>query len=444
MIYGSSILYCIGDTSLNKDKLYKKLSEIKTKYIIIDDVELNPTEIIILTRFPYILKKRLQIRNPLFISEGNVVRVVQFCKFCMFYVTPYTKSIVREALHNGIHVINDKVKMIALLLLWSYRRGNENWIFTNLTEFCIPHYIKSDNLLFEKYYHTSSEISKKNHNTKYNRLQFKHIYQLYLHAYRYVNYRIVLKRLGKLAYKHRNSNITTYYKKLVEDKIISNMAEILSGCGSSGGVTIKDSSIFLKGNDLPKYSGILNEIDVRTYLKEQGYYLNRFIHSLSYNKEQVWIKFPYIDNPALEEYVRRNALTITQLKDFGDFLINVLDDLYKLNINHNDLKTNNIIIQVNKYNTDAVSFYLSDFGCASIKGSNPWKNSRFIRRYFISRVCGKYRYSDGIVDDAASAYLTYLECGGQPSDSTAVEIRNRIGRQYLFCQKDKWIFVSKK
>ena len=147
-----------------------------------------------------------------------------------------------------------------------------------------------------------------------------------------------------------------------------------------------------------------------------------------------WIGYPFLKYEDLSGLIKKRSLTEKQLQKLGLFLCESVEEMKSINIVHNDFRTDNIMI-VLRDNED-IEFRLIDFGCAYVDGKGPWSNN-YWGRYFGNVVCGDYRYSNWIVDDAASAYLVYIECGGGEEDTFARKLKDLFGKT-LFSIPYEW------
>ena len=180
------------------------------------------------------------------------------------------------------------------------------------------------------------------------------------------------------------------------------------------------------------YRGITNEIFIQKRLLEHAEDVSWFLPMYDCDKSGKWIRYEYVTWPLLSQYVEDKGLSQKELDLLGDYLVRMLDKLFSMNIVHNDLRGDNLMVKTKEDGT-LDGFVLIDFGCASYNGSVPWKRNSFLGRYLEKNGCGRMRYSEVILDDAASAMLVYLNAGGKPEDETAGKLRERIGRLYFLC-----------
>ena len=223
--------------------------------------------------------------------------------------------------------------------------------------------------------------------------------------------------------EHRR-NVQDFIDFTVRELNISGSCEILDqGKNIYGCCFIHAGDIFVKGNE---YTARTNSF--RTEVNEQ-----KKLEGLSdedkalficmksyYDGEKKYIVYPFVEGVTLSSH---KGFSREQLDKLGDFMLKALDILYKLGIVHRDFTSWNIMCEGDR-------FRLFDFGCAysgepDMLGSDK-KHDAAIK----SGLTGSYRYSQRIRDDAASAYMTYLYCGGSPEDECAVKIKSLIGRLY--------------
>lgn len=205
--------------------------------------------------------------------------------------------------------------------------------------------------------------------------------------------------------------------------------------GYSGALLIESHGslghLFIKGDKWSIYNSIINEIRAQRKLVD-CVDKNWYMQMVQYDARNGWIAYPFVQYRSLGDG-KKNLLDTSALNELGDFLIDILDKMYENNIVHCDLRPDNIIVQT--LENGHVQFELTDFGCAYVEKVFPWKNSGGWGSYLSRTVCGDYRYNENIVDDAASAYLVYIELGGKTGDYAALEISKRIGRNYMFVRK---------
>ncbi|MCH1947747.1 hypothetical protein MCJ35_00850 [Enterocloster sp. OA13] len=195
-------------------------------------------------------------------------------------------------------------------------------------------------------------------------------------------------------------------------------------------LTAQDGSkrLFIKGNENPVFESIKNEIHINQLLKQDIVSNELFLLSYNSSKRYKWIAFPFIDGILLSIHIKRGLLNKRELGLLASFLFNCLDCLSSHDIIHRDIRSGNIMCIINK-EYEVESFRLIDFGCSVFKGNDIWGDSIW-DRHMASVVCGENRYNDLIVDDAASAYLTYIECGGDSGDIYSKKFLKRIGVSY--------------
>ncbi len=80
---------------------------------------------------------------------------------------------------------------------------------------------------------------------------------------------------------------------------------------------------------------------------------------------------------------------------------------------------------------DRFKFRVIDFGCAYSGGMNRISFDDRFDKLCKGWVCSDFKYFEGIADDAASAYRTYIFCGGALNDEYAMRLHALIGRRYI-------------
>ena len=426
-------------TPLNKDELLQKLSKAGIRFILIDNISLNPNEIIIICNCPFYVKKRILKTNNDIIIDNKRARILRIFSCHALSVTPYTdnlSSLLQKANPSCTQQPEYELS-IALLLIIAYFHENENWLYTHLVYNILPT-LSNDSQIHKIFKDVGNDGFTSNKPLPIDFSHRKGLINRYNRLFSYILPNRILSRHSRYHSKHTKDK---YIALLIETGAVSPQFQILNYRGASAGVFIKDSDTFLKGNELAEYAGIPNEIKIRKSLNELNTRTSNFISVKDYSEENKWIKYPFMHYPDLHAFAQNNKLSAKHLDKLGKFLVNLIDELQGQHLNHNDLKPNNIMVLTNNDN-DEIDFLLTDFGCASYKGSNPWANHQIWGHYFSKRVCGKYRYDDCIIDDAASAFLSYIECGGDSSDQYAHALINRIGRQYIYCKHNQWFYIN--
>ena len=253
--------------------------------------------------------------------------------------------------------------------------------------------------------------------------------------------KITQKRLTVKGFFHNIGTKKKFIHELLADGVLPEKWELInSGKGASSSTLIKayrDGWIeFIKGNELKQYNALSNEIKTQKKLCEKYKYPEErwYLGMTSADVNEKWIGYPFLKYEDLSGYIKKNPLTKLQVERLGQFLCESVEKLKSINIVHNDFRTDNIMITVK--DNGNLEFRLIDFGCAYVDGKSPWSNN-YWGRYFGNVVCGDYRYSNWIVDDASSAYLVYIECGGKQEDTYAQKLKDLFGKT-LFSIPYEW------
>ena len=203
-----------------------------------------------------------------------------------------------------------------------------------------------------------------------------------------------------------------------------------SGSSSSTLIRIERRELteFLKGNELPIYNSLENEISAQKQLTEKYPEEKWYLAMSSVDPECEWIAYPYLKCQTLADYLKNKELSSEETDLLGSFLCEVVTKLKRVNIVHNDFREGNIV--VTEEPEGGIHFWLIDFGCASVLGKIPWECT-FWGRYMFNGTCGNNRYSSYIIDDAVAAYLIYLRCGGKEDDEYAEKLKSLFGNVYF-------------
>lgn len=191
---------------------------------------------------------------------------------------------------------------------------------------------------------------------------------------------------------------------------------------------IKGKNYFIKGNECPVYNSMRNEIYAHRKMLEHGENKD-FLCMSNCDEEEKYIEFPFLEYVCLRQYLVKRELTERELDMLGEFLVSVICTLMKRGIVHRDIRPENIAVVVE--DGEIIKFLLIDFGCAYCGNEILWDSTKYWDRYFYSKVCGEFRYSQFIVDDAASAFLVFLYCGGKWEDVNSKKLYQLIGNSFV-------------
>lgn len=161
-----------------------------------------------------------------------------------------------------------------------------------------------------------------------------------------------------------------------------------------------------------------NEKLIQTYCKSSGID-DSFVVAKDLLSDS--IVYPYINGRTLDKLESMDESSVEAL---GDFLVNVVELLYQNQIIHRDLRPNNIMV----LNGKPESYKVIDFGCSIIDHHDIWEKGNYMNRFRKERVCDAYKFSQEIVDDAASALAIYIGYGGNYNDRISRELKSKIGR----------------
>lgn len=261
---------------------------------------------------------------------------------------------------------------------------------------------------------------------------------------RKVHYRVLTKYMGFLGKRNRKKTFAQFLSEIKDKHIVSDNMQIVNRAGSTGAVYIRDAVgsdvFFIKGNEFPPFRGIYNEAKTLKYISNKINDHSWYLDMIDASENGSWIKYPYVEWKNIPEILEARPFTDEENNKLGEFLVFVLDNLYELKIIHNDLRPENIMVEQDEFG-NVKRFILIDFGCASISGEFPWEEYPGWGEVIKKQCGGHFRYSKGIVDDAASALMLYANCSGTKNETLFDEIEKRIGRHYLCMERKKWKYV---
>ena len=434
---------------MERRELLEVITKSNMRYLFLDDPEISPIETIL---FCDGKKTVLEERNFRFM-DGERERLAVVCSFKDIGIDSFKTGIFERAqmLLPGIYLpCEEDFNALILYYVFLYAQRN-NWLKKNAKKILmkrmdlgseeelaewLAEYLKKNRWHFKIREIVDIPVQIKNGMTGLEKVQAK-------------SKLITLKIKRKLTLRTLTVK-TKLHKAFLEKKYLRYMENtgavgkkyvvLNKGMGGSSGCTLikeeKDNQDwFIKGNELKEYGGIHNEIRAQKYVQDKSEDKEWFLEMADQDSKEVWIKYPFTQWDTMDRYLQKKKLNDAEKKEFGLFLIKVLDRLYQLRMVHNDLRIENIMVKIRNNEEDQSEmidgFLLTDFGCCSIKGEIPWNMGNFWGRFMASFVGGEYRYDERILDDAVSAWVTYSNIGGDETDEIASAIRERIGRLYL-------------
>ena len=440
--------------TISRNELISFLNAYPGNVYVIDDREIDPLEIIvIISQIDRKATESLSEFADFICDEDGERRKLIWMNEKKFGLISWTASWRKRYQKKEDNIYNLSIEDRDAFTLWMafFMSEKSTWLRINATQVIKGRYsYSSDN---ELYIFLAKYIKKYKIHPKYKCICdmpviFAEIQnKRELLTYRLVQFRLkiyrkaVLKRLTIETFFHNLRNKKRFIKNLKKEGTLPERWEVInSGKGSSSSTLIKayrDGWIeFIKGNELKEYNSLPNEISAQKKLCENYQYPHErwYLGMTSAGKNEKWIGYPFLKYVDLSAFIKENTLSDKQLEKLGMFLCEAVEKMKKINIVHNDLRTDNVSLTIQE-NQD-IEFRLIDFGCAYVDGKSPWVNN-YWGRYFGNVVCGDYRYSNWIVDDAASAYLVYIECGGKQEDKFAQKLKDLFGKT-LFSIPYEW------
>lgn len=432
---------------MDKQQFIEKLCMCNSKCMILDDELINPNEIIIFTREKRNLSREIKgLGIEQTESVDGRIRNIRIITYKEAGITTWEKNLWMEGKLVGSTVaLLNKEDSLAYFLYYAYTQvQTQNWLYHNII------YVMKDEMNFrsegELIAWLAAYMQKKKYGIEINGIinlpkellmmlspvtrKMMTLRQIWRKGMR----KIQFKCLGINASLHMHFTKRKYLKYLQKTSAVGDNWKVTEENGASVSIFVKDvrenGMYFIKGNEMSAYQGIKNEVMIQKMLLENSKKNDWFLPMVASDSLQRWIKYEYVTWPLLSNYIEEKGLTEKERSMLGEYLVEVLDYLFSLNIVHNDLRAENIMVRTDS-NGMLEGFVLIDFGCASYNGMIPWKNKSFLGRYIGKAVCGTMRYNEVLIDDAASAHLIYVKAGGSVEDEVASKIRERIGRLFF-------------
>ena len=390
-------------------EVVKILEENKAFYIILDDPECNPIEVLFfLNTVPETLKSE---SNRFGFIDGDRKRIIVLQTFKEAGLAEW----YRKKKKSGFDISSEDVAF--LWLNTAYCLSNRaSWLRENIISRYMKRLMKDEKGVEDFFVDYTLK----------NNVKISH-----------ANNTIYSRKIGKRITFSGKDSCEAFTDRLIRENVISAGSHDSKGrllnSNSGGNIYIfneGNKKSFIKGNEPGPVKAIKNEITVQKRIIESGEDKDCFVLMEKYADDHSWVKYPYVPYETLDDHLKKHRLDRDSIRLLGEFLCKILDVLYRTNIVHNDLRDTNIMV-VTDQSGRVAKFLLIDFGAASIDGKPPWESDTYEGRYLIRNVCGDYRYNEFISDDAASAMLIYSEAGGEPDDEVAGILRNKIGRVYF-------------
>ncbi len=436
---------------MNKSEFIEKLDMMGIECVVLDDNLINPNEIIIFTNKKKCFQQMMKENNlPRMVQDGERKCCIRVISYKEANIAQWEKELKKEGEKKGnIVTIVSREDSNALFLYYAFTSVQiSHWLYYNILHILKQRMGCSDKEELAKW--LALYIKKKGY-----RIIVRKIVELpmalrgdltLLQKCTIRGYQILLKGIRKITVKaliaksslHRIFTQKSYFEYLKKTSGVGECWSVINKnvfC-SSGSILVRDlqenQAYFVKGNELSAYRGIENEITIQRILKKASgkEYGLWYLPMLDYDPQFRWIRYEFVTWKLLAQYLQEKQLSKREITLLGECLVGFLDRLLELDIVHNDLRCENIMVITNGDGTVS-DFMLMDFGCSSFEGGVPWNENTFEGCYLSKAVCGKMRYNEHIVDDAASAMLIYLHAGGTEDDEVAVMLRNRIGRIYF-------------
>lgn len=397
------------------------LKEIDSNCIILDIKEINPIEILVVTDKAEQMDDFLNQRSNSDFFEGNIRRIVR------------TYSVKKIKIKRATDVIANLVQEL----------GNEAacWPREDLTALLQYYYLFSKENLVKKLISLYLSIDEKDEAKVLSQfVDYLSVRNILIDTKKIkretlgkrITHRVVL---DKISWQVRFHNLFTRKKFLsfAADKFKSDDGKLLNLSKKSGTdcVLLKqltaNGDYFIKGN-APKVCSLKYEIEAQKRIATSYPKCARFVTFVECDPQNDWITYRFEEGVSLRDYCRRSSIKTEALCNLGEFLVDIVSKLKKINIIHSDIRPENIMVCGPKGTEE---FKLIDFGGATIDEKVQWQGKTDIDNYYRQIIGGRYRYDNVVIDDAASALLTYLEVGGKLSDRFGQLLLNEIGVYYV-------------
>lgn len=429
------------------NEFYDCLSKLNIDCIVIDDPDINPIEVTLLVENrKSFLAKAGAGQLPLSFTENGIIRRVNVITLKGIGAKNLKEQWIGRAQNRVPYVYelsdSDKAEYY-LLYVFSYGKA-PCWERQNILAFLYDYFTVTDE--HELVTLLAGQIN--NRQIKGTlALAWRLPYYVTQDVHGFYKYVLLLfKVFNKIATKVPFMLLTVksfFHKRFRNEKFLSMLkkSEAIKGQitvltnrqGSTSSVLVKESyqghTSFIKGSDMDVYNSFANEFAAQKKMLDAGG-VSTCLQMTQWDSEAGWIKYPYLKHNVLERMVEeKGKLNDHECEILGDFLIETIISLRNNNIIHNDFRPGNIMAKLDE-NGNAREFILIDFGCACVDDRFPWNKESWWGRYMAKHVCGAYRYSRIIVDDAASAELIYRFAGG--SSKTVLEtLHNEVGKKYF-------------
>lgn len=436
---------------MNTVDFYQKLNKYKYDLFLIDNQKIDPLEVIVITKHK---NELLEVLGYDFeIGNGGSKRFVSIYSFNELGICNWDKKWKQKSKNIGDHLFSLSSEDLEFFFLYMALVYTEtrNWVSNNIINIECEKYSINDtdylnNILSE--YVTNNGLSFKVRNI----VSLSEELLSALDTKGKICYRfgqIIRKAIRKLTFTrltfksifHRNFRQTSYINYLKKNEVLGNgWTKISNDGGSSSSTLIKIEegldTIFVKGNELPEYHSIKNEIRAQKLLQEQCSSEHWFLPMVDCDDKKLWIKYPYVKWDSLKKHFENCAISGADLEKLGAFLCECVHCMKRIGLVHNDLRSDNIMV-VTDDNNVIERFVLTDFGCSTVNNRFPWKKN-YWGFYMAKNVCGRYRYSSKVINDSASAYLVYLKYGGKRDDKYALELLECMKQDSLFFEIDSF------
>ena len=430
---------CLGEIVVTIKEVVKILEENSIDYVILDDPEFDPIEVLFfLENVPETLKN--DGNRFTFTYEGRK-RVIVLQTFKEAGLADW----YRKKKKNGFDLSSEDTAFLWMNVAYCLS-NRASWLRGNI----ISGYMKRFNIdekgvedFFVDYTLKNNVKIGHANNTVYSRRIGKRITfsaKAGINLYKKMSllrmrtyFRLKFYRIGK----DKKHSTEAFTDRLIRENVINADSHDSKGrslnSNSGGNIYIfneGEKKSFIKGNEPGPVQTIKNEVTVQKRIIESKEDKDCFVLMERHADDYSWVKYPFVPYDTLDDHLKKHRLDRDSIRLLGEFLCKILDVLYRTNIVHNDLRDTNIMV-VTDQNGRVEKYLLIDFGAASIDGKPPWESDTYEGRYLIRNVCGDYRYNEFISDDAASAMLIYSEAGGMPDDEAARILRSKIGRVYF-------------
>lgn len=389
--------------------------------LIIDSKEINPIEIWVITNQEKKINKYIMEKKLDDFGNGDIRRIVRVYSVKKIKIINAKKTIEKIVHKLGNEVSKwpdaDYRKLLQYYFLFSKNNFVKKLLslYLGISDNNVSEITIQINTFLSEY-NSQIDIRKKRKQDLFDRIRHKLVLER-------ISWRV---RIHNVFTRKRFFNYLNEHFNCDEGQLVNISSKSGTDCVLMKQIT-SHGTFFIKGN-APRICNLKHEIKSQKRINLYYPTCTQFVKFVECDKKNEWILYPYENGVSLREYCKEYVFNIESLDNLGCFLLDVIKKLKNIRIIHSDIRPENILV----YRTENTEeFRLIDFGGAAIDEKIQWTRNNGIDRYYKRIIGGKYRYDDEIIDDAASAILTYIEAGGKLSDKFGQKLLCEVGSYYV-------------